>query len=114
MTEQLEHRMTVVELNAREALEIAKTAREDARMALEAWRTRQLTDNELLNKLRETQIEHDQLLKEHSQLLREHSQLLREHSQRIDRLEGEMKAGFGTMSLGMDTIIDLLRNLERS
>jgi phage shock protein A len=113
MTEQLEHRVTIAEIKVREALEIAKAAREDARMALEAWRTRQRMDNELLNKLRETQIEHGQLLRQHGALLKEHGERLDRLEGKVERLEGKVTEGFAKMSLGMDTIIALLKNIER-
>jgi phage shock protein A len=106
MTEQLEHRVS-------EALEIAKAAREDARMALEAWRKRQLADNSLLNTLRETQIEHGQLLKEHGQLLKEHGQRLDRLEGKVDRLERKVDEGFTMVSLGMSQIAALIKNVER-
>jgi hypothetical protein len=106
MTEQLEHRVTIVEIKVREALEIAKAAREDARMALEAWRKRQLADNSLLNTLRETQIEH-------GQLLREHGQRLDRLEGKFDRLERKVDEGFTMVALGLSQISALIKNVER-
>lgn len=82
-------------------------------MALEAWRKRQLADNSLLNTLRETQIEHGQLLKQHGALLKEHGERLDRLEGKVDRLEGKVAEGFAKMSLGMDKIIALIKEVER-
>ncbi|GAA5157850.1 hypothetical protein [Amycolatopsis dongchuanensis] len=106
MTEQLESRVVVAEATAKEALEIAKTAREDARMATEAWRARQRMDNALLNSLRATQLEHGKILEEHGRRL---DRLER----KVDRLERKVDEGFTKISLGMSQIVALITNLQR-
>ncbi len=94
--------MTKIEADASEAIAIAREARNDAWMAktmgqgalqlAEDVRAMFRAHTTSLNKLRETQVE---------------------QGQRLDRLEGEMKAGLSKMSLGMDEIIDLLTKAER-
>lgn len=62
---------------------------------------------ELLRALRETQMQHSEILDEHTQMLTEHGRLLAEHGLRLSAIEGRL----GTITVGVHDIQLMLKHL---
>lgn len=87
----------------------------DATVSVSEVRAELRARAEVLNSLRETQLEQGQVLAEHGQVLAEHGQVLAgqkqaltEHGQLLTDQGQTMRAGFAGVNAGMEQIVALL------
>lgn len=110
----LEWKVELVRSDAAAVRILASGAHED----VVKYRQELKADARTLSALRETQMEHSQILHKHSETLREqsetlreHGELLREHSETLATLQTEMREGFATQAVGQREITQLLTRI---
>jgi septal ring factor EnvC (AmiA/AmiB activator) len=107
----LQGRVTRLEQEMDEVRHLARsTDREVADVSI-----RLSAQTRVINALRETQIEHGDLLKSHSEILKSHDKRLDSLEIKVDRLEAKVDRGFTMLAAGQERITDLLtRHIEES
>lgn len=113
----LETRVDVRAVDSQHAVDTATAAARNAVTAKDAHRK----NIQLLSALRQTQIEHGQLLDEHSRKLDEHSRkldehgaILRRHEERLDSIDGrlgDIDGRLGQITVGVHAIELMMRRL---